>query len=56
MDAHTVSEIAFQAVSLDIWDAKYRLSARDGSNIDESIDDTYQRVAKALAGVENETE
>ena len=52
LEAHTVSEIAFQAASLDIWDAKYRLSAKDGSNIDETIDDTYARVAKALAEVE----
>jgi len=56
MDAHTVSDIEFQAASLDIWDSKYRLSARDGSSIDESIDDTYQRVAKALAEVEKESE
>jgi ribonucleoside-diphosphate reductase alpha chain len=56
MDAHTVSDIEFQAASLDIWDTKYRLSARDGSSIDESIDDTYQRVAKALAEVEKESE
>ena len=56
MDAHTVSDIEFQAASLDIWDAKYRLSAKDGSNIDESIDDTYRRIAKALADVEKESE
>ena len=56
MDAHTVSDIEFQSVSLDIWDAKYRLTARDGSSVDQSIDDTYQRVAKALAGVEKESE
>jgi len=56
MDAHTVSDIEFQAASLDIWDAKYKLSAKDGSSIDESIDDTYKRVAKALAEVEKESE
>jgi len=56
MDAHTVSDIEFQAASLDIWDAKYKLSAKDGSSIDESIDGTYQRVAKALAEVEKESE
>ncbi len=56
MDAHTVSDIEFQSASLDIWDAKYRLAARDGSSIDQSIDDTYQRVAKALADVEKESE
>ena len=56
MDAHTVSDIEFQSASLDIWDAKYRLVARDGSSVDQSMDDTYQRVAQALAGVEKESE
>ena len=56
MQAHTVSEIDFQPASLDIWDAKYRLTAKDGSSIDESIDDTYARVAKALAEVENDAD
>ncbi|NNC77272.1 MAG: ribonucleoside-diphosphate reductase, adenosylcobalamin-dependent, partial [Woeseiaceae bacterium] len=54
LHAHTVSEIEFQPASIDIWDAKYRLVAKDGSNIDESIDDTYARVARALAEVEPE--
>ncbi|MCH7835124.1 MAG: adenosylcobalamin-dependent ribonucleoside-diphosphate reductase, partial [Proteobacteria bacterium] len=39
----------------DIWDAKYRLTARDGTKIDETIDDTYKRVARALANVETES-
>ena len=55
MDAHTVTDIEFQAASVDIWDAKYRLTAKDGNKIDESIDDTYKRVAKALASVEVES-
>ena len=55
MDTHTVTDIQFQAASLDIWDAKYRLTAKDGSKIDESIDDTHQRVAQALANVEVES-
>ncbi len=56
LDAHTVTDIEFQAASIDIWDAKYRLTAKDGNNIDESIDDTYKRVARALANVEDETQ
>ncbi|MDX1507905.1 MAG: ribonucleotide reductase N-terminal alpha domain-containing protein, partial [Woeseiaceae bacterium] len=56
LDAHTVSDIEFQPASLDIWDAKYKLTAKDGSSIDEKIDDTYKRVAKALAEVEKESE
>ncbi len=55
LDVQTVTDIEFQAASLDIWDAKYRLSAKDGSNIDTSIDDTYRRVARALANVETES-
>jgi len=46
--------IPFQEASLDIWDKKYRLSAKDGEPIDRSMDDTYKRVARALADVERE--
>jgi len=42
----------FQAASLDIWSSKYRLTAKDGAAIDTTIDDTYRRVARALAEVE----
>jgi ribonucleoside-diphosphate reductase alpha chain len=49
-----VNSIPFQEASLDIWDKKYRLSAKDGSPIDRSMDDTYKRVARALADVEKE--
>jgi len=55
MDAHTVTDIEFQAASIDIWDAKYRLTAKDGNTLDDTIDDTYKRVANALAGVEVES-
>ena len=41
-----------QPASLDIWDKKYRLKAKNGEAVDENIDDTYQRVAKALADAE----
>src|SRR5687767_6546752 len=49
-----VNSIPFQEASLDIWDKKYRLSAKDGSPIDRSMDETYMRVARALADVERE--
>jgi len=55
LDMHKTTDIEFQAASIDIWDTKYRLSAKDGSPIDESIDDTYRRVARALANVETES-
>src|SRR5262245_6536029 len=49
-----VDAIPFQEASLDIWDKKYRLSAKDGTPIDRTMDDTYKRVARALADVERE--
>ena len=45
-------DIAFQEASLDIWDKKYRLKSKTGEVIDVEIDDTYKRVARALAEVE----
>jgi ribonucleoside-diphosphate reductase alpha chain len=48
--------ITFQEASLDIWDKKYRLKSKIGEIIDESIDDTYKRVARALARVEKGAE
>ena len=55
LSTDVVSEDLFQPASLDIWDAKYRLIAKDGSPIDQSIDDTYCRVARALSDVEEES-
>ena len=44
--------IPFQDASLDIWDKKYRLKSKDGDIVDQDINATYARVAKALAEVE----
>jgi ribonucleoside-diphosphate reductase alpha chain len=49
-----VGDISFQEASFDIWDKKYRLTAKDGSPVDNTMDDTYKRVARALADVETE--
>src|SRR5262245_46606687 len=54
IDPKDIDAIPFQEASLDIWDKKYRLSAKDGTPIDRTMDDTYQRVARALADVEKE--
>jgi len=48
-----VPEIPFQEASLDIWDKKYRLKDKAGNPVDKSIEDTYARVARALADVES---
>lgn len=46
------TSIQFQPASLDIWDTKYRLKTKAGVPVDETIDDTYARVARSLAEVE----
>jgi ribonucleoside-diphosphate reductase alpha chain len=50
--ATSVADIPLQAASQDIWETKYRLKTKDGAAVDETIDSTYQRVARALADVE----
>lgn len=50
----TLIDIPLQSASLDIWDSKYRLKTKDGRAIDATIDDTFKRVAKALADVEKD--
>ena len=49
---HDLDAIPFQEASLDIWDKKYRLVSKSGEPIDLAMDDTYKRVARALADVE----
>jgi ribonucleoside-diphosphate reductase alpha chain len=51
----TSQEVPVQPVSLDIWDKKYRLKTKQGECIDKNMDDTFKRVARALADAE-ETE
>jgi ribonucleoside-diphosphate reductase alpha chain len=54
IDPQQLDAVPFQEASLDIWDKKYRLTAKDGTPIDKTMDDTYKRVARALADVERE--
>ena len=54
IESKDIDLIPFQEASLDIWDKKYRLTAKDGTPIDRTMDDTYKRVARALADVERE--
>ncbi|MDE0925935.1 MAG: adenosylcobalamin-dependent ribonucleoside-diphosphate reductase [Methylophilaceae bacterium] len=54
--ASDVQEIPMQDVSLDIWDKKYCLKTKNGEHVDQNIDDSYARVAKALADVEETDE
>ncbi|MCP5302982.1 MAG: adenosylcobalamin-dependent ribonucleoside-diphosphate reductase [Pseudomonadales bacterium] len=52
----SVAEITLQDASLDIWDKKYRLKAKNGDPVDADIEATFQRVARALADVETSDE
>jgi ribonucleoside-diphosphate reductase alpha chain len=48
--------LPLQPASMDIWDKKYRLKAKNGVPVDHNIDDTYRRVAKALSEAEPDAE
>jgi peptide/nickel transport system ATP-binding protein len=50
-ETRTTPDIALQVASADIWAQKYRLTRKDGSAVDDSVDATWQRVARALAEV-----
>lgn len=47
-------DIAYQSTSMEIWDSKYRLKTKHGIAIDETVDDTFKRVARALADLEKD--
>lgn len=49
---NSLEELALQPASADIWDKKYRLKSMAGLPVDADIDQTFDRVAKALAAVE----
>ena len=48
--------VPMQAASLDIWQQKYQLKDRLGQAVDQDIDHSYQRVARALADIETTPE
>ena len=48
-------QIDFQPTSIDIWQTKYQLKTKEGDAVDNDIDQTYDRVAKALAEVEDDS-
>ena len=50
------AEIPLQPASQDIWERKYQLKSASGDIIDRSIDDTFARVARALADIETTAE
>lgn len=41
-------------IAKQIWDMKYRLKEADGTPIDRTVEDTWRRIARALASVEKD--
>jgi ribonucleoside-diphosphate reductase alpha chain len=52
--AEVTAEARIAPISRQIWDAKYRLKTADGAAVDLTIEDSWRRVARALAGAEAE--
>ena len=42
------------SISQQIWDMKYRLKGPDGAAVDKTIEDTWTRIATALAAPERD--
>lgn len=51
-----MSNIPLQPTSFEIWEKKYQLKDEHGNPVDQTVEDTYRRVAKALASVEKNPE
>ncbi len=49
----TPSILGLQDASYDTWDKKYRLKSKSGQVVDANLDNSYARVAAALAEVES---
>ena len=54
--ARETVDIPLQPASFDIWDKKYRLKSKRGEAVDETIDGTFKRVARALSETEQTAE
>ena len=46
--------VTVAAISQQIWDMKYRLSGATGEPLDKTIEDTWRRVARAVAAAETD--
>lgn len=49
-----ISPPPMQDASFDIWQTKYQLKTKTGEAVDQDIDSTYDRAAKALSSVEED--
>ena len=55
-EAEQCVEIDLQPASLDIWERKYQLKSSQDKPVDQTLEDTFSRVARALADVETTPE
>ena len=46
------NQIGLDPISHDVWDMKYRFKSADGSPLDQTIEDSWRRVAEAVAMAE----
>ncbi|WP_416211020.1 adenosylcobalamin-dependent ribonucleoside-diphosphate reductase [Nitrospirillum sp. BR 11828] len=53
-DAPPGSPADWPAISCQVWDMKYRFKGPDGTPHDRTVDETWRRVAKALAAAERD--
>ncbi len=53
LKATKVSELPLQEASWSIWDTKYRLKSKSGQPVDRDVQGTFERVAEALANIED---
>ena len=49
-----MTPLSLPPISEQIWDTKYRLKRADGTPVDQTIDDTWRRVAQAVAAPETD--
>jgi ribonucleoside-diphosphate reductase alpha chain len=48
--------VSVASISQQIWDMKYRFKGPDGAPVDKTVEDSWRRLATALAAVEREPE
>ncbi|MGC8525122.1 MAG: adenosylcobalamin-dependent ribonucleoside-diphosphate reductase [Acidibrevibacterium sp.] len=53
--AETGAAARIAPISRQVWDAKYRLKSLDGTPLDRSLEDSWRRVARALAAPERDS-
>ena len=51
---HSFGQPALEPISHEIWDMKYRLKSGDGTPVDQTIEESWRRVADAVALAEPE--